>query len=139
MNRQLAEWAREFADEFQLVVGEHIHSEARGNMHSFSFSDETRKALAPDDVCAFVLACADAAQRHPLSEPYVFYAWYDEQADQLRMSAVGQRFERLPFRRALSEATLDVVASHFLGRLDVPLEHSLPVWKTLLRPSYLVR
>ena len=77
------------------------------NTHkSFGFNHDLLKEWGKESVNKFIKGCADLYSKKSNELAMVFYAWYDEQAGQIRISAVSQIHGKLPFKCKLNDAKL---------------------------------
>ncbi|MBG0827647.1 hypothetical protein HS041_07710 [Planomonospora sp. ID67723] len=96
LSEALARLVRSFADEELSLNRENPNAEARSNLVVFDFD--------PEDFDALLVGQALDAVGDQLNErfadvpgPVTFYAWYDEQAGQLRCSVASAEPDDLPF------------------------------------------
>ncbi|MEV4835924.1 hypothetical protein AB0K05_15465 [Nonomuraea sp. NPDC049486] len=84
-------------DEELILDRGNVNVEARGNLMAFGFAPEGFDAEPVEQ--AFVTVGERLGARFAdLAGPVTFYAWYDEQAGQLRCSAASVEPDDLPFR-----------------------------------------
>lgn len=129
MRQSLVTWLRELDTEFKFSCDPEMNSQACANTHAFSWNQEDRLALTDDDVGEFLRGCASIVlSKAPLLDA-VFYSWVDDQAGQLRFSAVVGSNADLPFGCTVRVSTLEEIADD-LRRMDTGLSHGLPlnVW-----------
>ena len=100
-----------------------LHKEAPSGTESAAIENMRavvpRKGCDPQDLVTFLETAAEirlAQARNDKILPATFYAWYDEQAGQLRFSLVRGRPDALPFGAAIdlvasSEVVRDALAS----------------------------
>ncbi len=93
----LKQWAYELREELKLIQSREINEEARSNMMSYSIPKEEVEQYGNIALSKFIASCKDIYQSKANNAHMVFYAWFDEQADQLRMSAVSQIHNKFPF------------------------------------------
>ncbi|MGA4994286.1 hypothetical protein [Nonomuraea bangladeshensis] len=97
MSESFAQLVLSFLDEELVLDRGHVNTEARGNLMTFGFAPEGFDAGLVEQALVAVgkrlgLRFADVAG------PVTFYAWYDEQAGQLRCSVASVEPHNLPFR-----------------------------------------
>lgn len=96
MSGSLARLVLSFVDE-ELVLGRgNVNAEARGNLMAFDFALEGFDA-APVEQALVAVGERLRARFADVAGPVTFYAWYDEQAGQLRCSAASVEPSDLPF------------------------------------------
>ncbi|RAY12832.1 hypothetical protein DPM19_22700 [Actinomadura craniellae] len=97
VSKDLAELLRSFPDDELLLIPDDVDAEARNNMTAYGF-DPARFDLVP---VAHALSTVGERLRERFADapgPVTFYAWYDEQAGQLRCSVASAQPAELPFR-----------------------------------------
>ncbi|GGZ11338.1 hypothetical protein [Shewanella fodinae] len=129
MHATLEKWLEELEEETVILASDEINEEARCNMVSFGFNDELLQEWGKDSVNEFLRGCAALYQRKNGGLNMVFYSWFDEQAGQIRISAVSQAHGKLPFacKLKLSELT-QVVEGIFSNNSGVYTKGALDVW-----------
>lgn len=127
MHNTLRRWLTELED-MVVTCAEDIHQEADQNMVSFSFDQNLLVEWSEDSVREFIGECANLYHRKSGVSEMLFYAWFDEQAGQIRISAVSQSHKKLPFRCELNQVTLNELVNgiyaddsglYAKGKLDV--------------------
>lgn len=104
---------------------------ARGNMLSFSLDRAAADILPPEELVAFLEQAFQVYQRKlaPFPRPAWFYAWVDEMAGQLRLSAVACATPMdLPFGCALAPTSDPGLIAR--GFLSPPYLEGIP-WSEL--------
>ncbi|WP_084962757.1 hypothetical protein [Thermoactinospora rubra] len=96
MSDDLAQLVLSFADEELILNREDVNAEARGNLVAFGVGPESFDARSVERALGvvgerLVMRFVDVAG------PVTFYAWYDEQAGQLRCSVASVEPGDLPF------------------------------------------
>lgn len=130
MHDTLQTWLAELQVDLSVTHLPDLHAEAMGNIVIFGVSAQSLASWGQDDIAEFLQGCRRVYEDHNDGAPMVFYAWYDQQAGQLRMSAVSQSHGRLPFRCALNVVELEVLVAALL-REDSGLysRGALDLWK----------
>lgn len=111
MHSTLNKWITELEDETEIVASDDINEEANSNMVTFEFNDLLLQEWGKESVAFFLTCCADLYQRKSQGLNMIFYAWLDEQAGQIRISAVNQKHGKLPFDCKLNEVDLVRIVS----------------------------
>ncbi len=106
MHSTLNKWLIELEQETVIVTSKNINEEAHGNLVTFGFNHDLLKEWGKESVNKFIKGCADLYSKKSNELAMVFYAWYDEQAGQIRISAVSQIHGKLPFKCKLNDAKL---------------------------------
>ncbi len=128
MHNTLRKWLIELEEEMVVICAEDIHQEAEQNMVSFGFNQDLLKEWSEDSVIEFIGECANLYHRKSGISEVLFYAWVDEQAGQIRISAVSQSHRKLPFRCELNQVTLNELVNgiyaddsglYTKGKLDI--------------------
>lgn len=127
MHNMLRQWLIEL-EEMVLLCAEDIHQEAKQNMVSFDFNQNLLIEWSEDSVIELISECANLYYRKSGISEMLFYAWFDEQAGQIRISAVSQSHEKLPFICKLNQVTLNELVNgvyaddsglYTKGKLDI--------------------
>lgn len=127
MHSTLNEWLTELEDEIELITSDDINVEANSNMVTFGVNESIFKDWGESSVIAFLSGCADLYQAKSQGINMVFYSWYDDMSGQLRISAVSQKHESLPFRCKLNTVCLDKLVGGICSETDN--EGNLDVWR----------
>jgi len=119
----LGSWLAEVEADSLSLAGT-LNEIANSNVWSFSLSPQERKALSPEPVAAFLEAVAQMWAERLCREaggPWVFYAWYSDQAGALRFSLVpGRPGDALPFGAKVEIVDDPVsISTAFLSGSDV--------------------
>ncbi|MCQ3831156.1 hypothetical protein HXX02_17115 [Microbulbifer elongatus] len=96
----------ELEAEVDIVSSDEIDEEARSNMVSIGFSKASIDEWGEESVLEFLKGCADLYERKICDLNMVFYSWLDESAGQIRISAVSQAHNKLPFGCRLNSVNL---------------------------------
>lgn len=127
MNETLEKWIDELGDELELINSPEVNTEANNNMYTFGIKPEWGK----DSVTTFINQCSEIYASKTNGQPMWFYSWYDDQAFQLRISAVSQSHKKLPFRCKLNSVSLSQVAQDaFNNNNGITSQGKLNVWQT---------
>jgi len=105
MHSTLSKWLEEL-EETKISTSEQINDEARANMVSFSFNEGLLQEWGKESLTEFLHGCANLYQLKSNDLKMVFYSWFDEQAGQVRISAVSQVHGTLPFSCRLNSTNL---------------------------------
>ncbi|MER7362638.1 hypothetical protein [Nonomuraea wenchangensis] len=97
MSDGLAQFVLSFADEELTLNRGNVNAEARGNLVAFRFAPEGFDA-GPVARALVTVGERLGARFADAGGPVTFYAWYDEQAGQLRCSVASVEPDDLPFR-----------------------------------------
>ena len=128
MHPTLSKWLEEL-EETKISTSEQINEEARANMVSFGFNASLLQEWGKESLTKFLLGCANLYQRKSNNLKMVFYSWFDEQAGQIRMSAVSQVHSKLPFFCKLNSVNLSqMVNSIFSNDSGLFTKGVLDVW-----------
>ena len=124
-------WLDELAGEISIVYSEVVNEEVNGNMFTYAFDAETLNEWGPDSIDAFLKGCRDLYASKNSVEPMWFYSWFDQQYSQIRIGAVSQRHEALPFGCDLNFCELHVVVRGLIiGDSGLFTSGKLNVWKS---------
>ncbi|MGP4717009.1 hypothetical protein ACTXGL_10260 [Psychrobacter sp. T6-6] len=127
MHNTFRRWLTELED-MVVICAEDIHQEAAQNIVSFGFNQDLLVEWSEDSVIEFISKCANLYHRKSGVSEMLFYAWFDEQAGQIRISAVSQSHKKLPFRCELNQVTLNELVNgiyaddsglYTKGKLDI--------------------
>jgi hypothetical protein len=97
VSESLARLVLSFVDEELVLDRGNVNVEARGNLMAFGFAPEGFDA-GPVEQALVAVGERLGARFADVAGPVTFYAWYDEQAGQLRCSAASVEPGDLPFR-----------------------------------------
>ncbi|WP_444898465.1 hypothetical protein ACJJIX_15940 [Microbulbifer sp. VAAC004] len=111
MHSTLKRWLDELETEVEIVSSSEINEEADSNMFSFGFNQGLLCEWGRDSVQEFLVSCADLYKRKRSGSAMVFYSWLDDQAGQIRISAVSEYHFKLPFRCKLNVTSLEQVVN----------------------------
>jgi hypothetical protein len=92
----LAQRVLSFADEELILNRGNVNAEARGNLAAFDVDPEGFD-VQPVERALVVVGERLGARFTDVARPVTFYAWYDEQAGQLRCSVASVEPDDLPF------------------------------------------
>ena len=106
MHSTLNKWLAELEEETVIVTSKDINEEAHGNMVTFGFNQNLLQEWGKESVSNFIKGCADLYSKKSNGLAMVFYSWFDEQASQIRISAVSQSHSKLPFKCKFNYAKL---------------------------------
>ena len=106
LHRTLQTWLHELNEEVTLISSPDLNSEANNHLISFGVSECDLTEWGKESVNNFILGCRDLHAIKTNSVPMQFYCWFDEQAGQLRLSAVSSKHNKLPFRCKLNVCEL---------------------------------
>ena len=105
MHSTLSKWLEEL-EETKISTSDQINDEARANMVSFGVNGGLLQEWGKESLTGFLYSCANLYQRKNNDLKMVFYSWFDEQAGQVRISAVSQVHGKLPFSCKLNSTNL---------------------------------
>ncbi|WP_152995634.1 hypothetical protein [Pseudoalteromonas sp. 10-33] len=115
----------------KIVTSSDINEEANGNMLSFTFDLFEREE---EFFSLFLNYCTELYKNTVNDELLTIYCWLDELAGQIRLSAVSQSHEKLPFRVDLNNLPLEQFCESLVigcsGIYSKP--GNLNVWQTYL-------
>ncbi len=127
MNETLQKWLNELNEELLLIHSTEVNTEANSNMFTFGINSEWTK----DSVATFINKCSELYALKNNGQPMWFYSWYDDQAFQLRISAISQVHKELPFRCKLKSVSINqVVKDVFSNSNALASKGKLNVWQT---------
>ena len=109
MHKTLKNWLLELEKETVIVSSSDINQEANENMVTFGFSQELLKEWEKEAVVEFLTSCKNIYNAKNRELSMVFYSWFDEQSNQIRISAVSQEHGKLPFECKLNSVNLNEV------------------------------
>jgi len=102
----LKTWLNELNEEVSLINSSDLDDEANNHLVTFGASESDLTEWGKESVSNFILGCRDLYATKTNSLPMQFYCWFDEQASQLRISAVSSEHNKLPFRCQLNVCDL---------------------------------
>jgi len=130
MHGTLNKWLEELEGETEIVSSIEINEEANRNMVTFGFNEALLKEWGKDSVAEFLTGCSDLYQRKSSGLSMVYYSWFDEQAGQIRISAVSQVHGKLPFKCKLNRVALsEVVDGIYSNDSGLFTDGALNVWQ----------
>lgn len=100
-------WLAELSDELEVIQSNDLNAEADANLITFNLPAEPNSSVNERALIDFLTGCRDLFQQKTNSTKMVFYSWYDEQSDQLRISAVSKKHAPLPFRCKIKHCELN--------------------------------
>lgn len=128
MHNTLKTWLDEL-EELDITTSTGINEEAQANMVTFGFSDSALKEWGKASVYEFIASCAKLYEKKSKNLNMVFYAWLDELAGQIRLSAVSQCHNALPFGCKLNRTDLNhVVEGIYAGESGLHTTGVLDIW-----------
>lgn len=113
MHGTLKKWLEELEDETEIISSSEINEEAHCNMVAFGVNQGLLQEWGKDSVSEFLNECANLYKRKSNGLGMVFYSWFDEQAGQIRISAVSQTHGKLPFGCKLNQTSLSHLVDGF--------------------------
>ncbi len=131
MNAVLNQWIEEMREEHQITQSLEINEEAINNMVVYRMPHEDVNTYSKGELCEFLSAHLQFYRSKTSGIPMYYYAWFDEQAGQLRISAVSQKHNQLPFGCELQECELETLVKSVISRSSglFTKEQRLKVWK----------
>ena len=105
MHSTLSKWLEKL-EETIIYTSDQINDEARANMVSFGINGGLLQEWGTESLTGFLHSCANLYQLKSNDLKMVFYSWFDEQAGQVRISAVSQVHGKLPFTCRLNSTNL---------------------------------
>jgi hypothetical protein len=127
MNDIAEKWILELPEELDLIQSSEVNEEARSNMFTFGI-DET---WSNKDIVNFISKCAEVYASKNTLQPMWFYSWYDDQAFQLRLSAVSQEHKKLPFGCTLKQVAIEDIAQDVINQTNGLMKNNkLNIWQT---------
>lgn len=97
MHHTLQTWLDELSEEFEINFSASVEEQANVNMLTFGMSETNLQGWGKESLRDFVLGCRDLFQKKCCGQPMLLYSWYDEQAGQLRLSAISPAHKNPPF------------------------------------------
>ena len=130
MHRTLNKWLEELEKETTVVTSNEINEEANSNMVTFGFSQDSIEDWDKDSVVDFLAGCAEVYRIKSDGIAMVFYSWFDQQAGQIRISAVNQVHDKLPFKCKLRQVSLnEMVNGIYAENTGLSNNGVLDVWQ----------
>lgn len=127
MNDIAEKWILELSEELGLIPSSEVNEEARSNMFTFGI-DET---WSNEDIVNFIFKCSEVYASKNTLQPMWFYSWYDDQAFQLRLSAVSQEHKKLPFGCNLKQVSIEDIAQDVINQTNGLMKNNkLNIWQT---------
>jgi len=132
MESTFHKWLEELSDELEVIQSDDLNEEANGNLITFNVPNEPNSPLNEQALIDFITGCRDYYQQKMNSTKMVFYSWYDEQSDQLRISAVSQKHAQLPFRCKIKNCQLIDFATGIIDKNSglFSEQEQLNVWQS---------
>src|SRR3712207_5231230 len=98
----LFRWLPEIAGAALTTSDEDLHAEANSNLWQIALGPSDAAAVSPRDILSFIDHVVARWERQIVDRfghdrRMLFYAWFDEPADQLRFSLVSAAHKGLPF------------------------------------------
>ncbi|WP_444941527.1 hypothetical protein ACJJI3_03590 [Microbulbifer sp. ZKSA004] len=129
MYSTLKRWIEELETDVEIVSSHEINEEAGSNLFSFGFNQYLLSEWGRDSVQDFLASCADIYKRKCSGSAMVFYSWLDNQAGQIRISAVSESHNKLPFGCKINMTSLEqVVDDIFSNDSGLYTKGALDVW-----------
>ena len=130
MHKTLKNWLEELEEETAIVSSADINEEANGNMVTFGFNQNMLSEWKKDSVIEFLTNCYNLYSSKSNDLKMVFYSWFDEQAGQIRISAVNQKHGKLPFGCELNKVELEELVNGFYSNdSGLHSNHKLNIWQ----------
>lgn len=130
IHHTLKTWLAELEHEVRLLHSTDLKDEAQKNLVTFGVSACALDEWGEESILNFISGCKSLYASKTNGTSMQFYSWFDEQASQLRVSAVSSCHGKLPFGCELSLCTLAEIVNclytHDSGLYDK--EHRLKVW-----------
>lgn len=115
MHNTLNNWLEALEKNTSLITSNDINEEAHNNMACFFFSPDMLSNGDKDSVLDFIAGCSEVYRIKKSGEAMVFYAWFDHQAGQIRISAVRSVHNKLPFGCHLNSTDLSQVVNELFN------------------------
>ena len=129
MHSTLEKWLAELEEVTVILASDEINVEASCNMVSFGFNEDLLQKWGKESVNKFIHGCADLYERKSGGLNMVLYSWFDEQASQIRISAVSQTHGKLPFGCKLKLSELNqVIDGIYSNNSGLYTKGALDVW-----------
>ena len=112
MHKTLQTWVDELSEEIVLDHSTDVGKQGIANMVTIGVGNESLKSWGKKSVKEFILACRDLIHNKSPGQSMLFYCWYDEQAGQIRFSAIDSEHKNPPFQCDLEYVELDVLVDN---------------------------
>ena len=134
MHNQHQQWLSEIESEFQVTCTSEINVEANENMYCFGLSEKAILEWGRDSIQEFLKELCSLYGKKAEGKSMVFYAWVDEMAGQLRVSAVSNSHGHLPFSAQLQNVELiELVNNVSLSCKGVGTKvEAISVWQVII-------
>jgi len=127
MNDIAEKWILELSEELDLIQSPEVNEEARSNMFTFGINETWNN----NDIVNFISKCSEVYASKNRLQPMWFYSWYDDQAFQLRLSAVSQEHKKLPFGCTLKQVAIEDIAQDVINQTNGLMKNNkLNIWQT---------
>jgi hypothetical protein len=97
LHRTLKTWLHELNDEVSFINSSDLNTDANNHLVTFGVSESDLTEWGKESVSNFILGCRDLYSTKTNSIPMRFYCWFDELSSQLRISAISNQHNKLPF------------------------------------------
>lgn len=129
MHRTLSNWIKELEEETEITTSNVVNDEARLNMVSFGITENQLNEWGRESVNEFLKNCSNIYRQKSKEKKLIFYAWLDEQASQIRISAVSEIHNKPPFGCPLNAISLDqFIKNLFENKSGLYTKGVLDVW-----------
>ena len=134
MHETLQQWLDELSEEVEIDHSPAIGDQAIANMVTIGLSDSSLKDWGKDSLREFILGCRDLYKNKSEGQALLFYSWYDEQAGQLRFSAISSENKTPPFQCDLKFVELDIIVENIFAHSGGLLteDEKLYIWMSKL-------
>lgn len=106
----------EFKTEFNYFSDDdNKNIQANENCYSYSFSTEDLNTLTVEELDNFIKKHENLYMEES-NYNVIFYCWFDELADQLRISGISKRFNSLAFGCDIKQSKLDLVLTECINK-----------------------
>ena len=130
MHSTLNQWLIELEEEIEIIQSANQNQEANFNMFTIGASDRLFKDWGSSSITSFIRECAALYHEKNTASSMTFYAWHDEMAGQLRISAVSKYHGELPFSCNINKMGLGLfIKSLYLKRSDIEESYAVNVWQ----------
>jgi len=106
----ITHWLLELESELNLIKSSDINEEANANLFTFAMSALTSVPPSTEQIEDFISKCFQIYRAKNNGLAMVFYCWLDEQAGQIRTSAISASHNKLPFRCNLKSCSSSELA-----------------------------